>query len=69
MQPGTLNLLQLFGWLQNNRGDYLFVNAKSPEEIIQREDVANEFRQFYDELKRTKDNDISSIENSHTVNS
>jgi hypothetical protein len=68
LQPGTLNLLQLFGWLPNSRGDYIFVNANSTEETTQREEVANEFRQFYDELKKTKENDIGSIENFHAVN-
>ncbi|CAF3576078.1 unnamed protein product [Rotaria sp. Silwood1] len=66
-KPGTLNLLQLLGWHPNHRGDYIFVDANSPEETHQREQVANEFRQFYDELKKTKDRDIGSVENSHTV--
>ncbi|CAF1331932.1 unnamed protein product, partial [Rotaria sordida] len=60
-KPATLNLLQLFGWVPNNRGDYVFVNANSPEETNQREKIANEFRQFYDELKKIKGQDISSI--------
>ncbi len=68
LQPGTLNLLHRFGWLPNNRGDYVFVDAISPEEINQREEIANEFRQFCNELKKIKDNDISSVENSHAVN-
>jgi hypothetical protein len=63
-----LNLLQLFGWLPNNRGDYVFVNANSPAETSQREEIANEFRQFCNELKKIKENDISSVEESHTVN-
>ncbi len=60
--------MHLFGWLPNNRGDYVFVNASTPEETKQREEIANEFRQFYNELKKIKDNDISSVESSHTVN-
>lgn len=44
------------------------VNANSPEETNQREEIANEFRQFYNELKKFKDNDISSVETCHTVN-
>jgi hypothetical protein len=68
LQPGTLNLLQLFGWIPNHKGDYIFVNGNTPEELNQREEIANEFRQFYNELKKVKDGDISSVENFHTVN-
>ncbi|CAF2086107.1 unnamed protein product [Rotaria magnacalcarata] len=66
-KPGTLNLLHLFGWFPNARGDYIFVDANSPEEINQRDEIANEFRQFYNEIKQTKDKDLSSVTNSHTI--
>ncbi|CAM4859349.1 unnamed protein product [Rotaria socialis] len=66
-KPGTLNLLHLFGWFPNARGDYAFVDANSPEEINQRGEIANEFRRFYDELKQTKDKDLSSVTNSHAI--
>ena len=62
-----MTLLELFGWLPNNRGDYVFVNADSPDEINQRETVANEFRQFYDELKRVKETGIDTVEESFSV--
>ena len=68
LQPGTLNLLQLFGWLPNNRGDYVFDNTNSLEDISRREEVANEFRHFYNELKKIRDNDIDLLENSYSVN-
>lgn len=67
LQPGTLSILNSFGWLPNHQGNYVFVNANSQEETNRREENANEFRQFYNELKKTKENDVTSLENSHTV--
>lgn len=69
LQPGTLNILRLFGWLPNHRGDYIFIDANSSEETNQREEIANEFRQFYNELKKIKDHDDSLMENNLKVNS
>jgi len=67
LQPGTLSILNSFGWLPNHQGNYVFVNANSQEETNRREEIANEFRQFYNELKKTKETDVTSLENSHTV--
>ncbi len=49
-----MNLLTLFGCTPNNRGEYIFIDANTPEEIELREIAANEFRQFYDEIKKVK---------------
>ena len=54
--------MQLLGWVPNNRGDYVFINANSPEQISKREEIANEFRQFYDEIKRTKNGSVIIME-------
>jgi hypothetical protein len=57
-----LDLLPFFGCTPNNRGDYIFVDANTSQEIALRETAANEFRQFYDELKKVKNGSISVIE-------
>jgi hypothetical protein len=57
-----LNLLLLFGCCINNRGDYIFVDANTPQEITLRENAANEFRQFYDELKKVKNGSVTVVE-------
>jgi hypothetical protein len=57
-----LNLLPLFGCTPNNRGDYIFVNANTPQEIALRETAANEFRQFYDEIKKVKNGNVNVVE-------
>ena len=60
-------LLELFGWIPNNKGDYVFVNADASDDVHQREVVANEFRQSYDELKKTKDNGIEQVKEAFDV--
>ena len=62
-----MDLLPFFGCTANHRNDYSFTDANSPQELASREAAALEFRQFYDELKKIKDNGISSIEHFHTV--
>jgi hypothetical protein len=57
-----LKLLPLFGCTPNNRGDYIFVDANTPQEIELRETAANEFRQFYDEIKKVKNGNIIIME-------
>ncbi len=57
-----MNLLPLFGCTPNNRGDYIFVNANTPQEIALRETAANEFRQFYDEIKKVKNGNVNVVE-------
>ncbi len=57
-----MNLLPLFGCTLNNRGDYIFVEANTPQEITLRETAANEFRQFYDELKKVKSGSVNVVE-------
>ncbi len=49
-----MDLLPLFGCTPNNRNDYSFVDANTSEEMASREAAAIEFRQFYDEIKKTK---------------
>jgi hypothetical protein len=49
-----LTILPLFGCNPNNRGDYTFIDAQTPQDIALREMAAQEFRRFYDELKKTK---------------
>jgi hypothetical protein len=57
-----LDLLPLFGCTPNNRGDYIFVDANTPEDITLRETAAIEFRQFYNELKKVKNGSIDVVE-------
>jgi hypothetical protein len=57
-----LDLLPLFGCTSNSRGQYSFVDANSPEETASREAAAIEFRQFYDEIKRTKNGNLTFME-------
>lgn len=57
-----MNVLPLFGCTPNNRGDYIFIDANTPQEIALRETAANEFRQFYDELKKVKNGNMMTIE-------
>lgn len=59
---GTLNILPLFGCQANHRDEYVFIDAKSPEELASREAAASEFRQFYDELKRAKNGNVFVME-------
>jgi ABC-type Fe3+-hydroxamate transport system substrate-binding protein len=54
--------LPLFGCTPNNRGDYIFVDANTPQEIALRETAANEFRQFYDEIKKVKNGNVNVVE-------
>lgn len=54
-QPGVLEVLQLFGYFPNGKGDYVFIETKSNHELTQRTEAAWEFRRFYDELKKIKD--------------
>ena len=46
----------------------MFVNPDSSQELTQRETVANEFRQFFDELKKMKDHQIDAVEDAFAVN-
>ncbi|CAF2131884.1 unnamed protein product [Rotaria magnacalcarata] len=62
MKPGTLQLLELFGYCPNGKGDYLLVDAKSAQELMQRAQAAGEFRRFYDELKKIKDDPVGVLE-------
>ncbi len=57
-----MDLLPLFGCTPNNRGDYIFVDANTPEDITLRETAAIEFRQFYNELKKVKNGSIDVVE-------
>jgi len=57
-----LNLLPLFGCTRNSQGDYIFVKANTPQEITLRETATNEFRQFYDELKKVKSGSVHVVE-------
>ena len=57
-----MKLLPLFGCTPNNRGDYIFVDANTPQEIELRENAANEFRQFYDEIKKVKNGNVIIME-------
>lgn len=57
-----MELLPLFGCTANNRGDYIFLDANTPEEITRIESAANEFRQFYDELKRIKNGNVDIVD-------
>lgn len=54
-QSGILQLLELFGYRPNGKGDYILVDAQSTNELMQRAQAAGEFRRFYDELKKVKD--------------
>jgi len=51
-----LNLLPLFGCSPNSRGDYVFINAQTSDAQALRDQAAQEFRQFYDEIKKVKNN-------------
>lgn len=62
LQPGILELLELFGYFPNRKGDYILTDAKSPQERAQRMEAAWEFRRFYDELKKIKDDQIGVLE-------
>ncbi|CAF4741940.1 unnamed protein product [Rotaria socialis] len=62
MKPGTLQLLELFGYCPNGKGDYLLVDAKSTQELMERAQAASEFRRFYDELKKIKDDPVGVLE-------
>ncbi|CAF1016771.1 unnamed protein product [Rotaria sordida] len=62
MKPETLELLELFGYFPNGNGDYILIDAKSKHEITQRTEAAWEFRRFYDELKKIKDDHVGVLE-------
>ena len=55
-------LLQLFGYIANNERDYLLTDAKSALEVAKRTETAQEFRRFYDELKKRKEDDVGIME-------
>lgn len=57
-----MELLPLFGCTVNNRGDYIFVDANTPEELARVENAGNEFRRFYDELKKIKNGNVDIVE-------
>ena len=57
-----MQLLQFFGYFPNGNGDYILFEAKSTAERTQRTEAAREFRQFYDELKQTKDEAVPVLE-------
>jgi hypothetical protein len=57
-----LNILPLFGCTPNNRGDYVFVDGNTPQELALREAAANELRQFYSELKTVKNGSLMVVE-------
>jgi len=57
-----LDLLPLFGCTPNNRGDYIFVDANTREDIALREAAALEFHQFYNDLKQFKNGSIDVVE-------
>lgn len=61
-QAGTLALLVLFGYMANSERDYILTNAKSPDEATKRTETAQEFRRFYDELKKRKEDDVGVLE-------
>lgn len=60
-------LLQLFGYVANNERDYVLTDAKSALEVAKRTDTAREFRRFYDELKKRKDDEAGIMEYYLTV--
>lgn len=61
-QAGTLELLVLFGYMPTSERDYILTNAKSPDETVKRTETAQEFRRFYDELKKRKEDDVGILE-------
>ena len=61
-QTGTLALLVLFGYMANSERDYILTNVKSPDEATKRTETAQEFRRFYDELKKRKEDDVGVLE-------
>lgn len=48
--------------MANNRGDYIFLDGNTPEEIASHETAGNEFRRFYDELKKIKNGNVDIVE-------
>jgi hypothetical protein len=57
-----LELLQIFGYVANKKKDYTLTEAKSSHEIAGRAEAAREFRRFYDELKKSKEDSVAVIE-------
>lgn len=57
-----MDLLPLVGCMTNDRGDYIFLDGTTPEAIASQETAANEFRRFYDELKKMKNGNADIVE-------
>ena len=52
----------LFGYFANNEKDYVLRNSKHIDEVARRLEAAKEFRRFYDELKKGKEDNVNVIE-------
>ncbi|CAF3815432.1 unnamed protein product, partial [Adineta steineri] len=58
----TLDLLKYFGYRDNGRGNYVYQPISSSDEVTARENAANEFKRFYDDLKKARDNTLDGFE-------
>lgn len=67
-QEHTLQILNDFGYALDPQGDYVYQKTDSAREKTRRENAANEFQQFFDELKKIKDGSCIGIKEFLTVN-
>lgn len=66
-QNGILDLLRLFGYESSGDQKFVLMNPKSNEDLAKRATLAEEFRRFYRELKKYKDEPIIVFEYFLTV--
>ncbi len=62
-----MDLLKCFGYRLNGKGEYVYQSTESHDQMINRENAANEFQNFYNDLKKIKEGSLDGFEDFITV--
>ncbi len=57
-----MDLLKCFGYRLNGKGEYVYQSTESHDQMINRENAANEFQNFYNDLKKIKEGSLDGFE-------
>lgn len=55
-------MLSHFGYKLNEPGDYVYQKPNSDDERIKRENAANEFQNFFNDLKKIREGTLNGFE-------
>lgn len=63
-----MEILKSFGYGLNDKGDYVYQSRSSQTQTDKRQNAANEFQKFYNDLKKIKEGSLNGFEEFINVN-